>query len=226
MSNLNVYSLEGSNKTVTAPKNFNGEVNMALISQALRVYEDRLHPGLAKVKTRGEVRLSTRKIYRQKGTGGARHGAKSANLFVGGGVTHGPTGIKRVLTLPKNMKSKALISALSLKAKKDRVALVTDLAKVKKTKDAKKLVEKIVVDQKLDSKIKFTLVLSAGNKDAKIYFKNLKLLQVVPFENLNVYKVFYGGYLLFDAESFPKVNPVKKEIKTTKTSTKKAVKNK
>ena len=51
--------------------------------------------GNHKTKVRSEVSGSTRKIYKQKGTGGARHGAKSAHIFVGGGVAHGPKGEKR-----------------------------------------------------------------------------------------------------------------------------------
>lgn len=226
MASVNIYTLEGSVKKGSLPKDFSAEVNMPLISQAIRVYEDNRHLGLAKVKTRSEIRLSTRKIYRQKGTGGARHGAKSANIFVGGGVVHGPTGTKRVLRLPKNMRIKAYKSTLSLKAKKGNLALVEGLSKINKTKNAKKLVEKVVTDNKLKSNTKFTLVLSEDNKISKVYFRNLKLVNVLPFTGLNAYKVFYGGFLLFDAKCFEKVqksNQVKKE-KTVKKAIKKVEK--
>ena len=109
-------------------------INKILLTQAIRVYTARRHPGLSKVKTRGEVIASTRKIYRQKGTGQARHGAISAPIFVGGGVAHGPKGVKRQLSLPKKMRRKALSIALSVKAKEGNLLVVEGISKLKKNK--------------------------------------------------------------------------------------------
>src|SRR3989344_5966768 len=98
MLKVNLYDSAGKKKEgLSLPKEFEVKPNFRLLAQAYHVYEDRTHLGLAKAKTRGEVRISTKKIYKQKGTGGARHGAKSAPIFVGGGVAHGPKGIKRKL---------------------------------------------------------------------------------------------------------------------------------
>src|SRR5688572_24665900 len=83
---------------------FAAKVSPALIAQAVRVYQDRQHQHTSKVKTRGEISLTTAKWFKQKGTGRARHGAKSAHIFVGGGVAHGPDGIRGAsLTLPVKM---------------------------------------------------------------------------------------------------------------------------
>src|SRR3989344_3759198 len=134
MVKLDVYSAKGIKKGyANLPERFVEKENLPLLAQAIRVYEARLHPGLAKVKTRGEVIASTRKIYRQKGTGGARHGAKSAPIFVGGGVTHGPKGLKRILTLPAKMRKKALGTALSLKAKEEKVFVIDGVSGFKKS---------------------------------------------------------------------------------------------
>lgn len=93
-----------------------GADNPTLLSQAIRIYASNAHQKTSKVKTRGEVVGSTRKIYRQKGTGNARHGAKYAPIFVGGGIAHGPTGVRPAnLVLPKAMRRAALASALQLK---------------------------------------------------------------------------------------------------------------
>lgn len=90
-----------------------GKYNEALLAQALRIYESNSHQKTHKVLTRGEVDGSTKKIYRQKGTGNARHGAKYAPIFVGGGIAHGPTGVRpENLILPKKMKRKSLATAL------------------------------------------------------------------------------------------------------------------
>src|SRR3972149_1654690 len=144
MVKLDVYSAKGIKKGSTnLPERFVEKENLPLLAQAIHVYEARLHPGLAKVKTRGEVIASTRKVYRQKGTGGARHGAKSAPIFVGGGVAHGPKGVKRTLTLAKGMRAKALDLALSLAAKEEKVFVVSGLAKVTKTGEVAHVLAKI-----------------------------------------------------------------------------------
>lgn len=93
-----------------------GKPNDTLLAQAIRIYQVNSHQGGSKVKTRGEVVGSTRKIYRQKGTGNARHGARYAPIFVGGGIAHGPKGIRaKNLILPKKMRRQALKSALAHK---------------------------------------------------------------------------------------------------------------
>ncbi len=97
---------------------FAAAVNKVVLGQAIRVYLSNLRQGTSQVKTRGEVARTKRKWYKQKGTGNARHGARSAPIFVGGGVTHGPTGLENwSKKLTTKLKKKALISALSAQAK-------------------------------------------------------------------------------------------------------------
>jgi len=84
---------------VILPKEFGIKVNPLLLAQAIYVYEDRAHVGLRKTKTRSEVERTTKKVYRQKGTGGARHGSRRAPIFVGGGVALGPRPLKREVLL-------------------------------------------------------------------------------------------------------------------------------
>jgi large subunit ribosomal protein L4 len=215
MIKLNVYSAKGVKKpAVVAPKSMQEKENLFLLSQAIRVYEDRRHPGLNKVKTRGEVALSTRKIYRQKGTGGARHGAKSAPIFVGGGVAHGPKGIKRELSLPRLMRKKALNIALGLKAKKGQLVVLDSFSSLKKTKEAATLIEKISKDIKnLDKNSKFTFALAEENRQVQAALRNIKNVEVVPFRDLNVYRVFYSGVLVIDKSALDKTNDKGKEIK-------------
>lgn len=212
MSKAKVYSAK--TKTVgslTLPSLFSAKENDKLLNQALRVYEDRKHPGLSKVKTRGEVRASTRKIYRQKGTGLARHGALSAPIFVGGGIAHGPKGIKRVLTLPKKMRQKALSVALSLKVKEGKVVAISDVTKLKKTKEAKALLDRVRGKEAKSKKVnKITVCLSTDNLVAINAFRNLKGVKVMAFKKLNAYKVFYGGLIVIDKDALAKP---KKETK-------------
>jgi large subunit ribosomal protein L4 len=83
--------------------------------------------GTHKAKTRGEVSRTGRKWYRQKGTGRARHGDRGANLFVGGGIAHGPKPRDYSKKMPRKMHQVALRSALSVKAQEDQIVVVETL---------------------------------------------------------------------------------------------------
>jgi len=108
MNKIITISAKTSKKTtpITAPKELFGEKeNPTLLTQALHVYRARSHVGQVLKQTRSEVSRTKSKWYKQKGTGKARHGARTPNIFVGGGLAHGPDGLKRVLTLPKAIRS-------------------------------------------------------------------------------------------------------------------------
>ncbi len=211
MTKINTYSAKGIKGTqITLPKMFSGKENMPLLAQAIKVYEARSHTGSSKTKTRGEVRASKVKIWRQKGTGRARHGAVSAPIFVGGGQAHGPKGVKRELSLPKKMKQKALSLALSLLAKEGRIVGVTNISLLKKTKEAKSLLDKIIEKEAKEKKIKKILIaLSKDKKEAERVFRNLPNVNVALFGNLNAHNVYFSDFLVLDKDVV-----TKKEKKT------------
>lgn len=216
MIKLNVYSETGTKKaSINMPKDLIEKENKVLLAQAIRVYESGMHPGLSKVKTRGEIRASKRKIYRQKGTGQARHGALSAPIFVGGGKAHGPKGVKRTLTLPKKMRQKSLKVALSIKGSDKRLVVVDGIGSLKKTKEAVSLIDKIVKNEKeIGNKSKFTFALSEKNEDAKKALRNIEKVNVILFRNLNAYKVYFGGVLVVDNQALEEMKKTEtKEIK-------------
>ncbi len=198
------------------------ERNKKLLAQAIRVYSDRKHPGLAKVKTRGEVSISTRKIYKQKGTGGARHGAKSAPIFVGGGVTHGPRGLKRRLKLSRKIGQKALNIALNMKAEEKRLIVVSNLSSLKKTKEASVLLGKVMKNVSGSKNPNLTLILARKNKGVERVFRNLKNVSIAFSDDLNAYEVYFGGLVIVDADSLEEGR--KSSVKETKTVPKKSVK--
>lgn len=215
MNKIDVYSLAGTKKEgIALPKEFDGKVNDQLIAQAVRVYDDREHLGLARAKTRAEIRISTRKIYRQKGTGGARHGAKSAPIFVGGGVTHGPKGIKRILSLPKAMVKLSLASVLALKVKEGKVIVIDGFSSLKKTNEAYKLLTKLFPPKEKAGKVSF--VLAEGNLGARRALRNLKGVTIYNYKNLNAKDVFLGGTFLFDRDIFTAIPKTKKAVKVEK----------
>lgn len=116
-------------------KIFGVPYNKQLIALAVRVYRANQREGSASTKTRGEVEGSTRKIYRQKGTGRARHGGIRAPIFVGGGITFGPKPRDYRMVFPKEMRKKAFYSALSFVCKSGFLKIVEGVEKLElKTK--------------------------------------------------------------------------------------------
>lgn len=201
MLKVNSYTVKGVKQPAfTLPKVLEAKENPRLLAQAIRVYEDRTHGGFAKAKTRAEVNRTKKKVYKQKGTGGARHGSRSAPIYVGGGVAHGPKGFKKELTLSKSLRQKALPVAISAKVKNGEVVVLDGISKLTKTKDVGSLLSKLGKE----GFKRFTFILNEKNINARKTLRNLKNVKVVLNKNLNAYQVFFGGLLVFDKEIFNK----------------------
>jgi large subunit ribosomal protein L4 len=127
-ANLTVDMYDAAGKvtgSVSLPEEvFGAKINKRLIAQAVRIYLANQREGSASTKSRGEVQGSTRKIYRQKGTGRARHGGVRAPIFVHGGIAHGPKPRDFSLKMPQKMKRAALFATLSLKAQTNAVRVI------------------------------------------------------------------------------------------------------
>ena len=106
---------------------FEVEVNTGLMHQAYVRQMANARQGNHKTKSRGEIRMTKAKWYRQKGTGRARHGAKSAPIFVGGGLAHGPRPRKYTKSMPKSMRRQAIRSTLSALVRDEQLIVVKDL---------------------------------------------------------------------------------------------------
>ena len=211
------YTSTGTKKPdTTLPKRYESPVNDVLLAQALRVYEWRGHTGLSKTKTRSEISLTKAKWYRQKGTGRARHGAKSAPIFVGGSKAHGPKGVKRQLSLSKDIRTKSLGAALSAKAKEGKVVIVSDLVKLKKTKEAQVLLNKISTKFKETKNLKFTFVLTEESRSAQLALRNITNVRIIESRNLNAYDVYFGGLLVVDKNALEENKKAKVISKATK----------
>lgn len=196
---------------------FKTEVPMELISQAIHVYQANTHRTPSKVKTRGEIRASTRKIWKQKGTGRARHGALSAPIFVGGGIAHGPKGVlANPKSLTKKMKTLSLAGILSLYQKDNRLALVKiPLAKTGlKTKDAIKIFPAEVL------KKSFTLVYTQLSPEQLRGFKNIKNLSFIPVSQLNTFKVAQSNRIFFTSEALDEITAKLKPVLNRKNKNK------
>ena len=235
MAKLQVYSVKGR-KTgiVDFPKDLVAKENMDLLTQAIRVYENRSHKGTSKVKTRGEISATTAKMYRQKGTGNARHGSRKAPLFKGGGVAHGPKGVKRVLELPRNLKDTALKVALNLKVGEGRMVVVDKLTTIKKTKDAQMMVKQVSQNVGLQNIMNTRVVLGKGKKELVKFFRNIHGLHVDYWRKLNAAEVYLSNLIILDKDSLkenrsenPETQKLAAQAKTakTKSSTKTSIKS-
>ena len=173
----------------------------SLVAQAVRVFLANQRQAHAKTKTRGEVKRTKAKWYRQKGTGNARHGSKNAPIFVGGGVAHGPKSQRNYsLKLNKKQKRTALRSALTLSRS---ALLVSDLPlTLRKTKDAFKFVQ-LITDKQANAKV--ILVVDQAEAKARQAFANLQNVLIVTPEKLNSYQVSIASKICFSSEAVKKL---------------------
>lgn len=205
MLKINTYTAKGGKLTpTTLPKEMEAVVNLSLLAQVMRVYEDRQHKSGGRAKTRSEVNATTKKIWKQKGTGRARHGAKSAPIFVGGGKAHGPRGINRVLNINQNMKNKALQMVISKKVKEGNVVAVKGLETLKKTKETQLLINNIARSEKVEGNVKYSFFISDKNKDSVRFVRNLSNVNVYPFSSMNAHQVYFGGLVVIDTDAIEK----------------------
>lgn len=201
---LSVFNTKGKSlESLSLPKEIFGvEINKQLMTQAVRVYLANQRRGTVKTKSRGEVNISTRKIYRQKGTGRARHGAASAPIFRGGGIAFGPRPRDYSLKLSQKSRRVALFSALSEKLKDGEVKIISGLENLApKTKN----MNDVITNLKMDGKNKKILLITPVNgKDFEGVVKstrNIEGVQVISSTLLNTYEVLNAKNLLFMKDS-------------------------
>lgn len=196
--NVPVYGMTGTKKgSIDLPKEiFGAKVNEKLMAQAARVYLVNQRQGTASTKTRGEVTGSTRKIYRQKGTGRARHGSIKAPIFVGGGIVFGPRPRKFELKLSKQMRRKALFSALSHKLIDQKISVVDTASANGKTKNFASLLKNLnlLTKKKIDNLV---LYVSDSNLSTKRAVRNIRGVTVSNAQSINTYEVLANKNVVF-----------------------------
>lgn len=152
--------------------------------------------GTAATKTRSNVRGSTRKIYPQKGTGRARHGAKTAPIFVGGGVAFGPRPRDYGYSLPKRVRKLGLAMALSSRAREGKLTLVEKFELSGKTREFVAWAN----DHGFDGSDRLLLV--TDDELARRAARNLPWVDVLPSAGLNVYDILRSDRVIADASLF------------------------
>lgn len=175
------------------PAIFQVEGESALLAQTVRSYFGNQRKSEAKTKRRSEVIGSVAKIWRQKGTGRARHGSRKAPIFVGGGVAHGPTGGQNYQkSVPKKMGQKAIKMLLSDKVKEQKMILVKELD-FTKTKDAFEFLEKVRTKFGIP---KILGLLLCGEENLKKSFGNIDKVNCFNTFSLNSYLLLKTPFLL------------------------------
>ncbi|MDP8928851.1 MAG: 50S ribosomal protein L4 [Actinomycetota bacterium] len=199
---VGVRNLEGDQVgSLELPREwFGGPINVPVMHQVVTAQLAAARNNTAKTKGRGEVRGGSRKPWRQKGTGRARHGSIRAPQWVGGGVAHGRSGEqdhrKRV---NKKMKRLALRSALSDRAREGNVSVVRELVFTRpRTKDA------IAALTALGHESAKVLVVLADRHDATWKsFRNLPAVHALIVDQLNTYDVLLSDVVVFDEAALP-----------------------
>lgn len=197
---LNIQGQE-TGRTVELPEDiFGAEPNDHVIYLAVKQYLAAQRQGTHKVKTRAEVKGSSKKLHRQKGTGGSRKGNIRNPLYKGGGTVFGPKPHKYHIKLNRKVKDLAKISALSYKAKQSAIIVVEDLnLDVPKTKTFTELVKGIGASNK-----KLMFVTPEYNDVAHRSMRNIPTILGVLLSDVNTYDIVNSEVLVL-TESAAKV---------------------
>jgi large subunit ribosomal protein L4 len=201
MATANLYSSSGEAKgTVDLPAAlFEQPVHEQALYEAVRSYLANQRQGTHATLTRAEVRASTAKLYRQKGTGRARAGSAASPTRIGGGRAHGPHPRDYGYRLPRKIKRLALKSALSDRAAHERVSIVEDpQLETPRTRAMAELLGALPLAGR------HTLVVLPRESDADPVFKslrNLKGVRVLRSHELNAYSILWADNLVFTSKA-------------------------
>jgi large subunit ribosomal protein L4 len=192
---LNISGKETGAKVNLSDDIFGIEPNDHAIYLDVKQFLANQRQGTHKAKQRNEIAGSTRKLYKQKGTGGARAGGIKSPLFNGGGRVFGPQPRDYSFKLNKKLKVLARKSALSYKANDNNIVVLEDFSfDAVKTKSYVQLVADLKV-----SDVKTLLVLAAADNNVYLSSRNLKKSKVITADQLNTYDVLNAGTLLLTA---------------------------
>ena len=201
--NIKVLNIDGGkSKDITVSDNWTGlKVNNRLLKYVIDWQLNHSKKRVAKTKQRNEVIGSTRKIYAQKGTGGARHSSRKAPLFVGGGVAHGPKGDNyKIKKINKKIRKIALAQTISKKKYNNELFIFDDVKKeIKKTKIFNTFLNK--------NNITNVLIISDKETEKNISksVRNLPDVKLINDLGTNVYDLVKYKNVLFTTSSIKNI---------------------
>jgi large subunit ribosomal protein L4 len=182
---------------------YDARVSRPLMHQALVRQLANARRGTHSTRTRGEVRGSTRKIYRQKGTGRARHGSMKVNLWPGGGVVFGPRPRSYRKDMPRKMRRAAYRSALTVKAQDEQIVVLDALEMgTPKTRDFRSMLQRLGLEGSV------LVMLPERNENVELSVRNLPDVKALRASYVNVRDLLGYDYLLLPQESLAVIERV------------------
>ena len=192
---VDILNIEGAKtgRTIELPEEiFGAEPNNHVIYLAVKQYLAAQRQGTHKVKTRAEVQGASRKLHRQKGTGGSRKGSIKSPLFPGGGRVFGPKPRDYSFKLNIKVKDLARKSALTYKAKENSISVIEDFQlEDHKTKNFHQILKSLGVESK-----KILLVVNEANDNLRTASRNMKKSRVARVADLNTYDIVNADALV------------------------------
>ena len=198
---LNIDSTGKSENLNLSEKLIGLKVNNKLLKYVVDWQLNRSKKRVAKTKQRNEVTGSTRKIYAQKGTGGARHSSRKAPIFVGGGVAHGPKGDNyKTKSINKKIRKLALAQTISKKNNNKELYILDD---VKKKIAKTKIFNNFLIKNKLEN----VLIISDQETEKNIYksVRNIPDVKLINYKGTNVYDLMRFKNVLFTKSSIKNI---------------------
>ena len=204
VSVLNIKGQETGRKVALNEAIFGIEPNDHVIYLDVKQYMANKRQGNAKSKERSEISGSTRKLGRQKGGGGARHGDINSPLLIGGSRVFGPKPRDYSFKLNKKVKQLARKSALSYKAQENAIVVVEDFNfKAPKTKEFLNIAKNLKVDGK-----KVLLLTSDNNENVYKSARNLQRAEVLEARNVNTYKILDADVVVITENSLKTIDGI------------------
>ena len=204
VSVLNIKGQETGRKVALNEAIFGIEPNDHVIYLDVKQYMANKRQGNAKSKERSELSGSTRKLGRQKGGGGARHGDINSPLLIGGGRVFGPKPRDYSFKLNKKVKQLARKSALSYKAQENAIVVVEDFSfEAPKTKEFLNIAKNLKVDGK-----KVLLLTSDNNENVYKSARNLQRAEVLEARNVNTYKILDADVVVITENSLKTIDGI------------------
>lgn len=204
---LSVINIEGkeTGRTVTLPADIFGiEPNEHVVYLSVKQYLANQRQGTHKSKQRAEVSYSTRKIKKQKGTGGARAGSIKSPMFVGGGRVFGPVPRDYSFKLNKKVKTLARRSILSSRAQSSNISIIEDFSF-----DAPRTKSYLAMLKALEMNGKKTLLITADHND-NVYLsgRNIPKVGITSADSVNVYQMINAEQLLICENAVSKLETI------------------
>ena len=204
LSVLNINGQETGRKVTLNENIFGIEPNDRVVYLDVKQYMANQRQGTAKSKERSEISGSTRKLGRQKGGGGARHGDINSPLLRGGGRVFGPKPRDYGFKLNKKVKILARKSALTYKAQENAICVLEDFSfEAPKTKEMVKIAKNLKVDGK-----KLLFVLPEANKNVYLSVRNLQRSDVIEASKVNTYKILNADVLVITEKSLEAIDGI------------------